>query len=330
MRFALYAVAAVAIVIPSVARAAICSVGEATGRIEVADLELEARVATSDNKIMLQEKALLDSLPQRGDIPVGKLMNASQAELFGRLNAQHMAFYLEDLIESGLARDAEAVDTMFEAAHAASTDRPAPTASNKAPLQLYAFLRFVAQPKVTAEVPAVRPTGCSVDDALAAGIYDAEARLKAFPIALLQASQQTTDAIKVRYGSLDAPNMSPADREAVAMARNAVQPAFNDSNLENDLQNIRDWWSIAEQVHDDRLADIRENGADPKVIGTTEEVDFPRKTPRQQMLFRSWDALNAKMPSRHETQMEASAKLIDDLNKTHESASSTAGAASHQ
>ena len=83
-----------AIVIPSIAQAAICSVAEATGRVEVADLELEARVGGSDNKVLLQEKALLDTLPQQGNVPISKLMSANQAELFGRLNAQHMAFIL--------------------------------------------------------------------------------------------------------------------------------------------------------------------------------------------------------------------------------------------
>ena len=65
------------------------------------------------------------------------------------------------------------------------------------------------------------------------------------------------------------------------------------------------------------------------MLGNTEEASYSEKTLRQQMLFRLWDVLNAQMPSRHETQMEASAKLIADANKAHQSASPAAGAVNH-
>ena len=256
MRSALCAAVAVVALVPFAARSATCSVAEATGRIEVADIQLEARVAKSAIAVMDQQKVLMDSLPKRGDTPVGKLMNGDQAELFGRLNAQTMAFQLEDLIESALARDAEVVEDMYELAHAPYTGAPAPKFSSEVPLQFLDYLKAVAQPKAIVQVSTSWPTSCSVDDALAAEIFDADERLKAFPTAILHASQQATDAIKARYGSLDAPSMTSDDREAVAMARNAVRPAFNEITLESDLQNLRDWWAIAQQVHDDRLAGV--------------------------------------------------------------------------
>ena len=89
-------------------------------------------------------------------------------------------------------RAAQRVPWRLSEADAVYTDGPVPTVGDEASLQLYACLRFVAQPKAAVDAPAGRPTGCSVDDARAVDIYDAEARSRAFPTALLK-SQSAGD-----------------------------------------------------------------------------------------------------------------------------------------
>ncbi|MBB2158561.1 hypothetical protein HLH33_20215 [Gluconacetobacter diazotrophicus] len=134
-------------------------------------------------------------------------------------------------------------------------------------------------------VPQTRPAGCSVDDALAGALFDAQQRIDAFPSAILQASQATTNAIKAKYGSLDGSKMTPGDKEATEAALNAVAPALRTLAFEKDLQKLRDFWAIAQDVHNDRIMDVRENGADASAVGNTEEAEFSGRTSRDQMLF---------------------------------------------
>ncbi|MBB2158267.1 hypothetical protein HLH33_18545 [Gluconacetobacter diazotrophicus] len=88
-----------------------------------------------------QEQAILNALPKgSGNTPIGKLMNADQAERFGHLRTQILAFNFDEMIESGLARDSEAVSVMYSAAKAQQENAGPPKSSNKAPLLLYSVL----------------------------------------------------------------------------------------------------------------------------------------------------------------------------------------------
>ncbi|MFT9095209.1 MAG: hypothetical protein ABF459_08735 [Gluconobacter cerinus] len=302
--------------LPSVSWAASCSVREAANNVEIADAKHSAHIAKST--IALNEKMLeiIKNIPGNdGKTPIGKLMNPEQAERFGQLRNQMLAFDFDELIESELARDAEAIAIMYSAAKAEQESTTRTASNEKAPLVLYDAMRSDPSMKPNIRVPQTPPMGCSLDDALAGDIFDAQQHIDAFPAAILQASQSTTSSLKRKYGSIDASKMSSDDKEAFEASLNAVAPALRNLTFERNLQNIRDFWAVAQEIHNNRIVDLRENGVNANVLGQTEEADFSKRTPRDQMLFQGWRWLNKKMPSDKERELKARAQEMDQINE---------------
>ncbi|WP_046899423.1 hypothetical protein [Gluconobacter oxydans] len=290
-----------------------CSVREAANNVEIADFKHSARIAKS--AIALNKK-MLEIIPRNdGKTPIGKLLSPDQAEQFGQLRNQMLVFDFDELIESELARDAEAIAIMYSAAKAEQESTTRAVSNEKAPLALYDAMRSDPSMKPNIRVPQTPPMGCSLDDALAGDIFDAQQHIDAFPAAILQASQSTTSSLKKKYGSIDASKMSSEDKDAFEASLNAVAPALRNLMFERNLQNIRDFWAVAQEIHNDRIVDLRENGVDANVIGQTEEADFSKRTPRDQMLFQAWHWLNKEMPSEKERELKERAQEMDQINK---------------
>ncbi len=299
--------------------AADCSINEVFNHLEIVLNEHELQLLKGENAISYQEKELLEVLPKKGNMSIGALMTVDQAEKYGRLQGEFIALTTDHLIESGLERDLIAVREMWEGAEAERQGVAPPKMTNVAPLGLLHDLRAPLTPRPVVQSPVGNQPkiSCSIDDALAAQIYDADTRVKSFPTRILQADHSIVKVLEAKHRSLDLTKMDAEDRKALAVADSSVAPILRELTFESDVQNARDFWIIAQEVHDDRVADMRETGFDLQAVGKTEQATYLAKTPRQQMLFRAWDALNEEMPSTWYQLMQRMATASQQVNQTH-------------
>ncbi len=114
---------------------------------------------------------------------------------------------------------------------------------------------------------------------------------------------------------IDQTQMQPEDLRALQGVQLAMQVPIRNGNFAEDIQNILDWWRVANIVYESRKQDIYTYGADPNYIGKTIEEQQKTFGRRKQVLLFFWYKANEKVPSTQASMLGAMSKPIDTIPK---------------
>jgi hypothetical protein len=238
-----------------------CTVGTATDQVEVTVTEYEARAADA-MKPMIAE---LEQLTKKATIPdkaIADQLTPREAGRFAEISQQIKGIRIAQFVESEHQRDALVVRQMFDAAQEFYVDslEPSPpsalpTDADKVPSAIVLVMRAVF-PDVKPQYSALNSNDCTVENALKLAEFEA---VKQFNVSdpLLTRDLQLLEQIKAKYGiqtdqPVDATRLASEDVRVVQRIATEMRPVLRQGALTTDLQNILDWWRVAELVYTSR------------------------------------------------------------------------------
>lgn len=295
-----------------------CTVESATNQLVADGITRRAESA----KVTLPMLSELKGLGDKATDPhkaIGDQLSPRDAARFATISNQYAGIRLSELVESAYDRDASVVQTMWQTAWKTYTDPSAIPAKNDVAGSLMIVMRAIF-PQPELQPRQVLPGQCSVADALALAEDQAVKRAEAFDGATLQRDTAILDELRAKYGvaqgsPLDPSKMTPEDTQTWDRISVELTPAFRELQLARDLQNIRDWWAMANVVHETRREDIRTYGADIQNLGKTMEPMIAGFDDRKGAMLGLWRKVDDKVESHAMRDMEIVAGAIRSQTK---------------
>jgi hypothetical protein len=182
----------------------------------------------------------------------------------------------------------------------------------------FLFAMRVLFPDVQAQPVAPPLSSCTIDGALAAA--EAEAATKALNDPAIIAGLPVMQQFKTKYrigpdAKFDMSKFSPEDTRIFDRTQASMQLAYRELRLAQDIQNILDWWRMANLVYETRKEDLSTYGPDMSALGNTIEAQKNSFDDRNKAMLGLWAKVNEKILSDDMKMLNAMAPAIDAANK---------------
>ncbi len=289
-----------------------CTVEAATFEIYGHVVDIEGRSASAMMPLIDELRALTAKAkdPSRS---VGAQLSVHDSQRFMEIADQIKSVRLSNFIESGHSRDAIVVQQMFKAAWALYSNPSAFPADTDLPGNFLMVMR-VAFPNVEAQAVATSFPACTVESALA--IAEADAETRAINNPAIARDFPIVQQLKAKYGIgpsgvFDPTRLTPEDTRTLRRIQLAMQVAIQEEGLAKDIQNILDWWRMANLVYETRKEDVATYGPDIRVLGNTIEAQQNTFDDRNKAMLGLWAKVNEKIPSDEMKLLNAMAPAID-------------------
>jgi hypothetical protein len=281
-----------------------CTVDHAAKIVSTSDADSGAKALVVWASILKQFHTILGKSKSSTE-PLSLQISGADAEKFGELRQQLQQVMFYSVMQSSRTRDADVVAAMNANAWKlfTSPDTDISDDPTKDPGYFLLVLRALL-PSAPDYVPST-DTNCTLDLALSMEQAKVVQQIS-IDGAIVSKDAPVMDAIRAKYGfpagsKIDQAKLSPDDAQTVNIIRVQVQPAMSDISLATDLQNIRDWWGIAQLKYTDDLYDM-EMTSDPNNIGDT--FSAQPLSPRNEKLFKLWSFVNSQLPCELSKQMQ--------------------------
>jgi hypothetical protein len=106
--------------------------------------------------------------------------------------------------------------------------------------------------------------------------------------------------------------LASEDVRVVQRIATEIRPVLRQGALTTDLQNILDWWRVAELVYTSRKDDIATYGSAMDKLGTTMEAK-QGVDERTKILISVWGKINETVPSSEQKWLAAMSPIVNNL-----------------
>jgi hypothetical protein len=288
-----------------------CSVESAASQVALDEDMISARIAKVMNP-KLEELLKLTSTAKDPVKPLADQLSTREAGRFAEISQEIKGLRLSSFVESARSRDAGVIAQMFSTAWTRYVDptAPAPKEDNF-PGLIVLMMRF-GLPNIDAQLAPVKPGECTIESALTLAENESIQRQIDDPVAARDVIVLTS--LKTKYGADVAKwdkKMSPKDIRTLRRIMTEMQPSIRDRSLSQDLQNILDWWRVAELVYTTDKEDLSTYGSDMVALGNTLKAKQGLDQ-RTKIMIGLWGKINEKVPSRQQIEFRALADEAKD------------------